>query len=99
MPMTQQEAQIVATEKWGKDAIAELCSNGVCFVSRSKYGLATPYGHGKTFEAAFYGSQFGYTNCALHEASDDHPQFKCHHDGSIVNTSGWPSEWASMGIL
>lgn len=98
MAMSQTEAQALAVKTWGKDAIAEARPDGVCFVSRSKYGLCSPYGHGDTFEAAFYGSQFDYTNCALHDATAERPQFKCHYDGSTRNIAGWPAEWSTMGI-
>ena len=94
--MTQQEAQELAEQKWGKDAIAkvvEFSDHSSCFVSRSKYGLATPYGFGQTFEEAFYESQFGYTNCALHDASEDHPQYHCNIGGDRTNYAKWPAEW------
>jgi hypothetical protein len=91
--MTQDQAQALAVKTWGKNAIATVktYADGVdhCFVSRTKYGLAMPYGFGQTFEQAFYNSQFGCTTGAAH----DHDCQPCHFDGSTENRSKWPNEW------
>lgn len=92
--MTQEQAQELAITTWGATAIAEIhtFADGIphCFVSRTKYGLSAPYGHGDTWEQAFYNSQFGYSTRAVHEEGNQ----LCHFDGFTGNRSQWPNDWA-----
>lgn len=91
MLMDQTVAQALAVRTWGENATAEVKQfddGPCCYVSRSKYGLTLPYGHGATFEQAFYNSQFGYSTDTAYNGG-----VPCHADGFTGNRSNWPDEW------